>query len=109
MLYLETFLKKRTRYDIIADILKVLNTYGELRISKLTIEANLPLDRARALLNWLVEADLVHYDILHKSYQVTPKAVRWLAIYNQLNLILQPLESKLKHYHYDLDDMLYED
>ncbi|MCE4613981.1 MAG: hypothetical protein F7B60_00395 [Desulfurococcales archaeon] len=85
-------MKRRTRYDIIADIIKALNIKGELQISKLALEVNLPIDRAKTVLNQLVRAELVQHDLHKRSYELTPKAVKWLTIYRQLLKILKPVE-----------------
>jgi len=84
-------LKHRSRYDIIAEIIRTLNYRGGLRISKLALEVNLPIDRAKRIMNQLIKAELVEYHNVHRSYKATFKGLEWLLTYNRLVRGLQPI------------------
>ncbi|MCE4606273.1 MAG: hypothetical protein F7B59_02960 [Desulfurococcales archaeon] len=84
-------MKHRSRYDIIAEIIRSLNYRGELGISKLALEVNLPIDRAKRIVNHLVKAKLVECYEKHRSYKATFKGLEWLLTYNRLVKELQPV------------------
>lgn len=80
----------RCRHDIIADILRTLREHGPLRLSHIALKANLPLDRAKALLEDLTRTGLIVKDPSSQRYAVTPKGHEWLSLYTMLNEIYKP-------------------
>ncbi|MEB3806846.1 MAG: hypothetical protein GSR73_04940 [Desulfurococcales archaeon] len=73
----------RCRHDIVASILEGVRD-GASRISRIARAANLPLDRARALVEDLVEHGLLIYDHVSREYSLTDLAYEWLALYEKL-------------------------
>ena len=49
----------RSRYDIYADIISVLQFYNEAGISQIARRANLPIDRAKGLVEFMVSRGLI--------------------------------------------------
>lgn len=49
----------RSRYDIYADIISVLQFYNEAGISQIARRANLPIDRAKGLVEFMVARGLI--------------------------------------------------
>ena len=64
--------KRRTKIEIIRDILKILTKYGGgVKKTKIVYGANLNFDRASSVLNWLIEAELVVS--VSDTYKITEK------------------------------------
>ena len=80
----------RCRHDIIAAILgKAIE--GPSKISHLAQAANLPLDRARPLVEDLVRRGLLIYNPATRSYEATELGYEWLAIYEKLREVYDVL------------------
>ncbi|MCE4621662.1 MAG: hypothetical protein F7B95_04420 [Desulfurococcales archaeon] len=80
----------RCRHDIVADILHALREHGALRLSHISLKANLPLDRAKALLEDLAGAGLIVWNPVSQRYSITPRGHEWLSLYTMLNEIYKP-------------------
>ena len=91
----------RSRYDIYADILSVLEFYSEAGISQIARRANLPLDRAKKLIIFMESRGLlVKYDNPEKRpkfiYRATDKGVEYFALYKELaRLVVETTEDEL--------------
>ena len=83
----------RTRYDIYADVLSVLQFYSEAGISQIARRANLPLDRANRIVQFMqTRGLLVKLDNLEKRpkyiYQATSRGSTYLELYKQLSRLV---------------------
>ncbi|MCG3221116.1 MAG: hypothetical protein H7641_07010 [Candidatus Heimdallarchaeota archaeon] len=91
----------RTRYDIYADILEVLQFYTEAGISQIARRANIPLDRAKGLIHFMLARGLiVKYENTEKRpkfiYRNTNKGSEYYAIYKQLyHLVVELAEDEM--------------
>ena len=91
----------RSRYDIYADILSVLDFYTEAGISQIARRANLPLDRAKKLIIFMQSRGLlVKYDNPEKRpkfiYRATGQGVEYLAIYKEMaRMVVEITEDEL--------------
>ena len=85
----------RCRHDITADILRALRKHGPLRLSHIALKANLPLDRAKALLEDMARAGLIVKDPTSQRYAITPKGHEWLSLYTMLNEVYTPESTSL--------------
>jgi len=74
----------RCRIDIVADILRAIVEEGPLLISEIASRANLPLDRARPLVEDLVYNGLLVYRSEERRYEATDRAYEWLELYRLL-------------------------
>jgi predicted transcriptional regulator len=52
-------LRRRTRYDIYMDTLDTIRRKGVSAITRISYGANLPVDRAKEVIEFLLERDLV--------------------------------------------------
>ena len=90
----------RTRYDIYADILEVLDFYTEAGISQIARRANIPLDRAKGLIHFMQARGLiVKYENTEKRpkfiYRSTSKGSEYYALYKQLyHLVVELTEEE---------------
>jgi len=55
-------MERRTKYDIYHDILETLRRRGATGITRISYGANLPVDRAKEAVEFLVERDLLDED-----------------------------------------------
>lgn len=91
----------RSRYDIYADILLVLEFYSEAGISQIARRANLPLDRAKKLIIFMqARGLLVRYDNPEKRpkfiYRATSKGAEYIALYKEMaRLVVEITEDEL--------------
>ena len=80
----------RTRYDIYADIMLTLKFYGEAGISQIARRANLPIDRAKPLVEFMCKRGLViKEENLEKRprwiYRATRRGFEYLSLYKELS------------------------
>ncbi|MHA2358131.1 MAG: winged helix-turn-helix domain-containing protein [Candidatus Heimdallarchaeaceae archaeon] len=83
----------RTRYDIYADILEVLQFYTEAGISQIARRANLPIDRAKGIIQFMLARGLiVKYENSEKRpkfiYRATNKGSEYAALYKEMSRIV---------------------
>jgi len=52
-------MKRRTRYDIYMDTLETVRRTGLSGITRISYGANLPVDRAKKIINFFIQRDLV--------------------------------------------------
>jgi predicted transcriptional regulator len=52
-------MERRTRYDIYLDLLDTIRRKGIIGITRISYGANIPVDRAKTAIKFLVERDLV--------------------------------------------------
>ena len=79
----------RARYDIYADIISVLQFYGEAGISQIARRANLPIDRAKGLIEFMVLRGLIRKQENPKKrpnivYLGTNRGYQYYELYKQL-------------------------
>ncbi len=89
----------RTRYDIYADILEVLDFYTEAGISQIARRANIPLDRAKGLIHFMQARGLiVKYENKEKRpkfiYRSTNRGSEYFALYKQLYRLVVELSEE---------------
>ena len=73
-------MERRTRYDIYLDLLDTLRRRGVLGITRISYGANLPVDRAKSAVAFLVERDLVREEEYGgtKGYRLTVRGGEFL-------------------------------
>ena len=77
-------LGRRCRHDIAASILGAVVHRGEARLSRIALEAGLPFDRARRIVEDMVSSGLLYYNPSSQSYGLTPAGYEWLYLYQRL-------------------------
>jgi predicted transcriptional regulator len=83
-------LERRTRYDIYRDTLETIRRMGLSGITRISYGANLPVDRARKVLGYLSELNLVKEEIncQRKAYRVTSRGGEFLHALQTLDIYL---------------------
>jgi predicted transcriptional regulator len=91
----------RSRYDIYADILSVLQFYGEAGISQIARRANLPIDRAKPLVQFMLSRGLIIKQENPKkrpstTFHGTIRGYQYLEIYKQLShMVVETTEDEV--------------
>ena len=92
----------RTRYDIYADVISVLQFYGEAGISQIARRANLPIDRAKGIIHFMLSRGLmIKYENPKKRpvviYSCTTRGYQYLELYKQLShMVVEITEDELE-------------
>ncbi|MBS7624366.1 hypothetical protein KEJ29_02160 [Candidatus Bathyarchaeota archaeon] len=73
-------MKRRTRYEIYFDVLDAVRRKGAITITKLSYSAQLPVDRAKSVVNFLVSKGLLREDNMggRKVYRLTERGGAFL-------------------------------
>ncbi|NWF96039.1 MAG: hypothetical protein HXY34_07825 [Candidatus Thorarchaeota archaeon] len=77
---------KRSRYDIYAEIVRIVHIYGYCPLTKAARSTNLPVDRAKETIEYMVERGLLEEDEEdgHRVYKVTVRGHQYLELYKRL-------------------------
>ena len=77
---------KRTRYDIYAEIIRVILIYGYCPLTRAARSTNMPVDRAKDSILELVDRGLLQQDDDEGSivYSVTVRGHQYLEIYKRM-------------------------
>ena len=86
--------KRRTKYDIYADLIDVIVKKGTCSLTLLSYGVNLPVDRAKKTLQLLVSHGFVKEVSIDQSrkYRVTRRGLEFLETYRKLNKFFAGLE-----------------
>ncbi|MEM1581942.1 MAG: winged helix-turn-helix domain-containing protein [Candidatus Bathyarchaeia archaeon] len=73
-------MKKRTRYEIYLDVLDAVRRRGTITITSLSYSAQLPVDRTKSVVNFLVSRGLLREDNVgdKKVYRLTERGGAFL-------------------------------
>ena len=92
----------RTRYDIYADVVSVLQYYGEAGISQIARRANLPIDRAKGIIQFMLSRGLMVKFEDPKTrpavvYKSTSRGYQYLEMYKQLSrMVVEITEDEME-------------
>ncbi len=80
----------RCIHDIIHDILSTIAD-GERGITELCLNAGIPVDRGRKIVDYLVACGLLTTSFAGKriTYQITVAGYQWIGTYKRLNELLR--------------------
>ena len=83
-------MERRTRHDIYRDTLETIRRTGLSGITRISYGANLPVDRAREVLTYLSERNLVKEELngKRKAYRVTPRGGEFLQALQTVDMYL---------------------
>ena len=85
-------MKKRTRYDIYMDTLDTIRRKGVSPITRISYGANLPVDRAKDVIAFLTERDLVKEENDNfRGYRITARGGEFLQALQTVKAYLDPL------------------
>ena len=87
-------MKRRTRYDIYMDTLDTVRRTGLNGITRISYGANLPVDRAKKIIDFFIKYDLVreeeYGDI--KGYRITARGGQFLQALRTVKLYIDSNE-----------------
>ena len=77
---------KRTRYDIYAELIRVIYIYGYCPLTRAARSTNMPVDRAKTTIGELVERGLLEEEVEdgNRLYKVTVRGHQYLELYKRL-------------------------
>ncbi len=83
-------LLKRSRYDIYAEIIRVIQIYGHCPLTRVARSTNQPVDRAKETIGYLVERGLLEEDMDegHRVYSLTVRGHQYLELYKRLAMLV---------------------
>jgi predicted transcriptional regulator len=84
-------LERRTRYNIYRDTLETIRRTGLKGITRISYGANLPVDRAREVLIYLSERNLVKVELngQRRTYRMTPRGGEFLQALQTVDMYLE--------------------
>ncbi|MDH5782145.1 MAG: hypothetical protein OEZ35_00560 [Candidatus Bathyarchaeota archaeon] len=90
--------RRRTKYDIYADMIEVIAMKGLCSLTRVSYGANLPVDRAKKELNFLVSHGFVRERIVgdSKKYATTKWGLEYLKTFKQMRRFFAALEEPVK-------------
>ena len=84
-------MKKRTRYDIYLDTLETIRRKGVSPITRISYGANLPVDRAKEVIAFLTERNLVKEENDDfRGYRITARGGEFLQALQTVKTYLDP-------------------
>ena len=77
---------KRTRYDIYAELIRVIYIYGHCPLTRAARSTNMPVDRAKTSLTELLDRGLLEDedDDGRRGYKVTVRGHQYLELYKRM-------------------------
>jgi len=83
-------MERRTRYNIYRDTLETIRRTGSSGITRISYGANLPVDRARQVLMYLSERNLVKEELngQRKAYRMTSRGGEFLQALQTVDMYL---------------------
>ena len=89
--------KRRTRYEIYADLLDIVARRGTCRLTRASYGANLPVDRAKKSLTFLASRGFVKEENVDDSkiYKITKRGLEYLETFKQMRKLFAALDEKL--------------
>ncbi len=86
--------KRRSKYDIYADIIEVIVKKGLCSLTRISYGANLPVDRAKETLNFLVAHGFVRETTVggHRKYRTTKWGLEYLETFKRMQRFFAALK-----------------
>lgn len=81
---------RRSKYEIFNEILQIIYYQSDLPLTRIARAANLPVDRAKPLLTFLLARNLIYDDEDNglTIYRITPSGVEFLELFKRLEKLL---------------------
>ncbi len=85
-------MKRRTRYDIYMDTLETIRRKGVSAITRISYGANMPVDRAKDVVDFLLERDLVKEEDYGstRGYRITARGGEFLQALQTVKMYINP-------------------
>jgi predicted transcriptional regulator len=86
--------RRRTKYDIYADIIEIVARKGLCSLTRVSYGANMPVDRTKKELNFLVAHGFINEITLEdsKKYRVTKWGLEYLETFKRMRKFFAALE-----------------
>jgi len=93
----KTLSKRRTRYEIYADLLDIVARRGYCRVTRASYGANLPVDRAKKSLGFLASRGFLKEEDRDDSriYKITKRGLEYLESFKQMKRLFAALDKKM--------------
>jgi predicted transcriptional regulator len=90
-------LKRRTRYEIYADLLGTVMRKGSCSLTRASYGASLPVDRAKKALRFLASRGFVKEEIVGDSrrYRITKRGLEYLETFRKMQKLFAALAEEL--------------
>lgn len=78
--------RRRTKYDICADVVEIIVRKGSCSLTRISYGANMPVDRTKKILNFLVAHGFVNEVIIGetKKYRTTKWGLEFLETFKRM-------------------------
>ena len=86
--------RRRTKYDIYADVIEVIVRKGLCSLTRISYGANMPVDRAKKILNFLVSHGFINEVSTgdRKKYRATKWGLEYLETFRRMRKFFAALE-----------------
>jgi len=86
--------RRRTKYDIYADVIEVIAMKGLCSLTRISYGANMPVDRTKKILNFLVSHGFVIETTAgdSKKYRATKWGLEYLKTFKRMRKFFAALE-----------------
>lgn len=90
--------RRRTRYDIYADAIEVIAKKGLCSLTRISYGANMPVDRAKKIVNFLVSHGFIREVTVgdRKQYRATKWGLEYLETFRRMQKFFAALEEPVK-------------
>lgn len=94
---MKTLSKRRTRYEIYADLLDIVARRGYCRVTRASYGANLPVDRAKKSLGFLASRGFLKEEDRgdSKIYKITKRGLEYLESFKQMKRLFAALDKRM--------------
>ncbi|HVO36854.1 MAG TPA: winged helix-turn-helix domain-containing protein [Candidatus Acidoferrum sp.] len=88
--------RRRTKYDIYADIIEIIAKKGLCSLTRVSYGANMPVDRTKKELQFLVAHGFIHEVPVDdsKKYRATKWGLEYLETFKRMRKFFAALEEK---------------
>jgi len=88
--------QRRTKYDIYANIIETIAKKGLCSLTRISYGANMPVDRTKKILNFLISHGFVREIIVNgsKKYRATKWGLKYLETFKRMRKFFAALEEQ---------------
>jgi len=88
--------RRRTRYDIYADIIEIIVREGICSLTRISYGANMPVDRAKKEVTFLVSHGFINEIVVDdsKKYRATKWGLEFLETFKRMQKFFAALEQR---------------
>jgi predicted transcriptional regulator len=86
--------QRRTKYDIYANVIEIIAKKGLCSLTRISYGANMPVDRTKKMLTFLVSHGFVHEVMVNdsKKYRATKWGLEFLETFKRMRKFFAALE-----------------